>query len=117
MTPEVAARNGGESTEPTITDLSDRDVRALTEYMTVLEDIDHVRGADDMYIVVTENQYTVDLLEGTCDCPDAMYNLAPNEACKHEKRTRYATGDLPIPAGIDEGAIDPALGEHVTQRD
>jgi hypothetical protein len=55
MTPEVAARNGGESTEPTITDLSDRDVRALTGYMTVLEDIDHVRGADDMYIVVTEN--------------------------------------------------------------
>ncbi|ELY58728.1 hypothetical protein [Natronococcus jeotgali] len=118
MAPEIATQNSGESTnEPTITDIDNRDVRALTEYMTVLEDIDHVRDADDMYIVITESQYTVDLREGTCDCPDATYNLGPKEECKHEKRARYATGDRSIPAGVDERAIDPDLGEHVTQRD
>jgi hypothetical protein len=117
MAPEIATQNDAGSARPTITDIGDRSVRALTEYMSVLEDFDHVRGADDMYVVVTEKQYTVDLREGSCTCPDATYNLGPGEQCKHEKRVRYATGDWEIPAGVDESSIDPDLGEHVTQRD
>ncbi|MFC6764796.1 hypothetical protein [Natrinema soli] len=120
MTLDIATRNDSASTEPTISDLNERDIRALTEYMSVLEDIGQVRGADGMYLVVTQREYTVDLVEGTCQqkngdiCPDQKYNLGLNEECKHVKRARYATGQLSIPAEVDESAIDPQLGDHVT---
>jgi predicted nucleic acid-binding Zn finger protein len=92
------------------TELNPRDTRALTEKMAVL-----LEGGD-IYTVVGQNgggEYTVDLHEGQCTCPDAQYNLDGNEACKHELRARYAIGDRPIPTWADTEAVDAQLGTHV----
>jgi len=93
-------------------DLPKRAVRALTEKMTVLPETGRVRGADDLYLVVSESgsEYLVDTRDGRCDCPDAEYNLEPDERCKHERRVRYATGETPIPMWADTDAIDSHLG-------
>lgn len=96
------------------TDLSEeqkRITRALTECMTTLE------IAPDLYTVIGQNQgpeYTVDTRVGRCTCPDAQYRLEDDQACKHELRARFATGELEIPDWIDRDAIDPLLGEHVS---
>ena len=92
------------------TDLQKRDVRALTEYMTVLPE------GGDIYKVVTESgsSYRVDALEGRCTCPDKQHNLEDGELCKHERRVRFATGEWVIPGWADTEAIDSQLGDHVT---
>ena len=94
--------------------LDDRDVRALTEYMSVLP---HVRGsesADGLYTVVSEsgNTYTVDVDLGACDCDDAFYRQ-PKDGCKHVRRVRFATGRRSIPDWVNMEAVDDQLGEHV----
>jgi hypothetical protein len=96
------------------TDLPKRAVRALTEYMTVLPETGRVRDADDLYLVVSESgsEYLVDTRESRCDCPDAEYNLEPDECCKHERRVNYATDNTPIPSWVATDAIDPQLGEQ-----
>jgi hypothetical protein len=96
-------------------EFGDRDVRALTEALTALDSIGDVRGADEMYHVVSHSgtQYTVDARSGACSCPDAEYNLAPDERCKHALRVAYATGEKAIPAWVDPTDIDDQLGQHV----
>jgi len=94
------------------TELDDRDVRALTEYMSVLDE------GGDIYTVVGQNggTYTVDVREGRCDCPDAEYNLPTDdgrERCKHVARVEFATGERAIPSWTDRDAIDEQLGAHV----
>lgn len=87
--------------------LDDRDVRALTESMTVLPE------APDLYDVVGQNgngSYTVDLRDGRCTCPDHKYR---GVRCKHLRRVAFATGERPLPAWIDCDAVDALLGEHV----
>jgi hypothetical protein len=93
------------------TDLDQRDVRALTEYMTVLS----LGGA--IYSVTTESgsEYRVDALEARCTCPDKQHTLEDGELCKHERRVRFATGQWSIPSWCDENAIDGQLGKHVTE--
>jgi hypothetical protein len=83
-----------------------RRVRALTEYMTVLP----FRG--DLYSVTTESgsEYRVDARGGRCTCPDYLYR---NVRCKHQQRVAFATGERPIPAGVDAAEIDGQLGDHV----
>lgn len=95
-------------------DLPKRAVRALTEKMTVLPETGRAKGAADLYLVVSESgsEYLVDTREGRCDCPDAHYNLDPEERCKHESRVNYATGQMPIPEWVNVDAIDPLLGKH-----
>jgi hypothetical protein len=90
-------------------DLEDRDVRALTEYMTVLP------LGGDVYSVTTQSgsEYQVDGLEGRCTCPDKQYNLEDGELCKHERRVRFTTGQWAIPAWVDADEVDTKLGEHV----
>jgi len=86
--------------------IDERDERALTECMTVLPE------APDIYTVVGENQngeYTVDARFGVCTCADYEYRT-PAGGCKHVRRVAFATGERPIPAGVD---VDPQLGEHV----
>jgi hypothetical protein len=96
------------------TDLPPRTVRALTEYMTVLPDTGRARGADDLFIVVSESgsEYLVDRRESRCDCPDARHNLTPEEQCKHERRVRYATGETALPEWVNTDGVDPDLGAH-----
>lgn len=92
------------------TDLQKRDVRALTEYMTVL-----LLGGD-MYSVTSQSgsEYRVDALKARCTCPDKQHNLKDGELCKHERRVRFATGEWAIPGWANTEAIDPQLGEHVS---
>lgn len=94
-----------------------RDVRALTEYMTVLEDVGEARDAPGLYTVVGQNggTYTVDARTGACTCPDARHNLpdGDRETCKHRARVAFATGERTVPAWADRSAVDPDLGRHV----
>jgi len=98
--------------ERAATTLDDRDVSALTEIMTVLEDVGCVRDADGLYLVVTESggSYTVDGREGRCTCPDAEYRDA---TCKHQRRVAFATGARSVPAWVDRDAVDDRLGEQL----
>lgn len=50
MTPARTA-----STRTASGELDDVDIRALTQYMTVLEDTGRVRGADDLFLVVSQS--------------------------------------------------------------
>jgi hypothetical protein len=89
------------------TELDDRDVRALTEYMTVLDE------GGDVYTVVGENgggEYQVDSRKGRCTCPDHQHRAA---RCKHIRRVAFATGEEAIPAWVDRDSVDSQLGEHV----
>ena len=101
--------------ERAATTLDDRDVSALTEIMTVLEDVGRVRDADGLYLVVTESggSYTVDAHAGACECPDAEHRQ-PDGGCKHVRRVTFATGARSVPAWVDPDAVDTRLGEHVT---
>lgn len=90
--------------------LEERDVLALTQYLTVLDDLPSVAGKEDRYVVVSESgaAYLVDLRAGTCTCPD--YRFRGNR-CKHIRRVEFATGEREIPPGID--GIDPDIGRHL----
>jgi hypothetical protein len=94
--------HGNESIEP-------RTERALSEVLTVLPDQPEVAGAPEMYLVVSESgsEYTVDRRDGSCTCPDALHRGA---RCKHLRRVAFATGERPLPVGVD--GVDPSLGEH-----
>lgn len=100
-----------ESTEVESSDLELRDVRASTEYLTVLENQGCVHGCDDLYLVVSqsESEYLVNTREGTCECPDHEHR---DVHCNHARRVEFATGARPIPAGVE--GVDPSLGEHVS---
>ena len=89
--------DGNESIEP-------RTERALTEYMTVLEE------GRDVYSVTTQSgrEYRVDGRERRCTCPDHEHRGA---RCKHLRRVAFATGEVPVPATVD--GVDPQLGDHV----
>jgi len=65
--------------------LDERDVRALTECMTVLD-----ADAPGFYTVTTESgrEYTVDARGGSCSCPDAEYR-DPEGGCKHVRRAGH----------------------------
>lgn len=79
-----------------------RTERALTESMVV-----HPEGGE-IFTVVGENgngEYRVDAREGRCTCPDHKHR---GVRCKHLRRVAFATGEVPVPEGVD-----PLLGEHV----
>jgi hypothetical protein len=65
--------------------------RALTEYLTVLDDVGRAKGADDLFLVVSQSgsEYLVDRREGRCTCPDHEYR---GVRCKHLRRVAFATG-------------------------
>ena len=85
--------------------IDNRTERALTEYMTVLDE------GGDIYTVVGENEngsYQVDTRKGRCTCPDHEHR---NARCKHLRRVAFATGEEAIPSEVDD--VDPQLGDHV----
>lgn len=97
--------NAYDTAEVEGTELTDRDVRALTEYLTVLP------VAPGMFEVVSQSgkSYTVDNRTDTCECPDNEYR---DIRCKHLRRVDFATGGRDVPTWIaDDVAGD--LGEHV----
>jgi hypothetical protein len=97
-------------TEYESTELDERDVRALEQYLTVLDDTGRANAADSLYLVVSQSgaEYLVDTRAGRCECPDHEYR---NIRCKHLRRVAFATGEESIPDGVE--GVDPQLGEHV----
>jgi len=96
------------TTADTLQQLDDRDVRALTEYMTVIP----IANAPDLYDVVSSSgrTYRVDARDGACECGDARHR---DTECKHIRRVAYATGDKEIPEWVNKEAVDPQLGEQI----
>lgn len=94
--------------------LDERDAMALTQYMTVLDDVGRARDADRLYTVVSQSgrTYLVDVDQRACECDDAFYRQ-PTGGCKHVRRVEFATGRREIPSWADRDRVDPALGEHV----
>ena len=91
-------------------ELEDRTERALTQYLTVLDDVGRANGAEGLYLVVSQSgkEYLVNTHAGRCECPDHRHR---GVECKHLKRVAFATGEKPLPAGVE--GVDPQLGEHV----
>jgi hypothetical protein len=93
-------------------ELDDRTERALTQYLSVLDDVGRAKGAEDLYLVVSESgkEYLVDRRTGACECPDHEHRR-PEGGCKHRRRVAFATGEKPVPSDVED--VDPQLGEHV----
>ncbi len=109
----MATQNPAAATdEPESSDLPDRTEDALTEVMSVLDDIGIARGAPDLYLVVSSSgsTYLVDTHQETCECPDDEYREV---TCKHRRRVAFATGERPIPGWVRRERLDDNLGEHV----
>ncbi|MFC3958933.1 hypothetical protein [Halovivax cerinus] len=77
-------------------------IRAATEPMIV---VPNAPGMFDVYSGETAI-YTVDLVQGACECPDAMYR---GRECKHQVRVKQAIGDAPVPDGV---RLDPTLARR-----
>jgi len=77
-----------ESVQP---DLEPRTRRALTEYMTVIEE------APAIFSISTQSgsEYTVDLREPACTCPDFQHREEVTE-CKHIRRVRMEVGQVDV---------------------
>jgi hypothetical protein len=91
----------------TDTELDARDVRALTERMSVLDDVGPARGADGIFRVVSQSgsTYTVDLQLGACSCPDSE-RRNPDGGCKHVRRAAFATGERGV------NVVPERVGRH-----
>jgi hypothetical protein len=105
--------NARDTNESTDTELDDRDVRALTQYLTVIPD------APGLYEVVSQSgkSYTVDTQgSGACTCPDHKHNLPTDdgrETCKHQARVAYETGERPLPAWVNTDELPDDFALHV----
>ena len=94
--------------------LDDRDVRALSDGMTVLDDLAPAPAdADGLFHVTTESgrSYVVDPDLGACQCADAKYR---DVRCKHSRRVDFETGRRPLPAWIDPAALDDQFRQFVS---
>lgn len=92
--------------------IDERDARALTQVMSVLDDVGRVRDAPGLYLVISESgrEYLVDADLGACECADSYYR---GIRCKHQRRVAFATGAEEIPAWVDRDAVDDHLGYHL----
>ena len=109
----MATQNPAATSEPPeISELPDRTEAALTEVMSVLDDIGLARGAPDLFLVVSSSgsTYLVDTWEGTCECPDDEHREV---TCKHRRRVAFVTGERPIPGWVERGKLDDNFGDHV----
>lgn len=122
MTNYTTSSDKSDGTDSSI-DLSDRELRALEQFLTVTPEIGRARGADDLVIVTSESgrEYLVDVDCGRCQrrdggvCPDQEYNLDDGEVCKHVIRARIATGRRSVSsAELAAADVDPQLGEHAS---
>ena len=86
--------------------LSDREIRALTERLVVLN-----RDAPGLFTVFSEEgtEYTVDIQDGgACTCPDVEFN-DPEGGCKHQHAARFLAGDRDVPSGVIREEINAQL--------
>lgn len=89
------------------TDLTDREVRGLTELLVVLPE------APGMATVFSEDgtPRTVDYEDGGCTCPDREYN-DPDGPCKHEAAAAFLVGDQEIPEWVGCEEIDAKVARR-----
>lgn len=120
MTNYTTSSDKSDDTDGSI-DLSDRERRALEQYLTVTPEIGRARDAPGLAVVSSESgrEYLVDVEAGRCQrkdgavCPDQEYNLGDEEVCKHVIRARVELGGRPISsAELATADVDPQLGEH-----
>jgi len=92
-----------ESVQP---DIESRTLRAATEHMTVMEE------ARSVFSVTTQSgsEYTVDLREPACTCPDFQHRQSVEE-CKHIRRVRIEVGQ------VDTDALEARLAETADDLD
>jgi len=94
--------------------LEDVEVRALTEKMTVLDDVGRARDAPGLFVVVSSSgaSYLVDYQEERCECPSQFYR---GGECKHLARVAYATGERDIPEWVRADRVDEHLGDYLQE--
>lgn len=100
-------------------EIDDRTRRALTEPLSVVTtDGTPLEGDESIVRVIShtgaDGDYTVDVREGRCSCPDSTYR-APAGACKHVRRSRVVLGRESLDAAVlrelgDD--VDDALGAN-----
>ena len=92
-----------ESVQP---DIEPRTIRAATEHMTVIEE------ARSLFSVTTQSgsEYTVDLREPACTCPDFQHRSGVKE-CKHIRRVRIEVGQ------VDTDVLEARLAETADNLD
>jgi hypothetical protein len=92
---------------------SELDGRALTDYLTVLENQGRVRDCRGQFLVVSESgsESLVDARLEACECPDYEYR---DRRCKHLRRVAFATGAEPVPPEFGPEDVAGELGEHVS---
>ena len=90
--------------------IDERDERALQQFLTVLPETGRARGADGLFLVVSESggEYLVDAREQRCECPDHEHRRV---RCKHLRRVAFATAERPVPVGVE--GVDDQLGAHL----
>ena len=90
-----------ESVQP---EVDARTLRAASEHMTVIEE------AQALFSVTTQSgsEYTVDLREPACTCPDFEYRSEQlgEQGCKHIRRVRIEVGQ------VDVDALEASLSEQ-----
>lgn len=98
------------ATDAQIDELDDRDIKALLNPMTVIDNAGDVADEPGRYEVTTESQYTVDLNEESCTCPDHEYR---GVRCYHIRRVEFETGVRAIPGWVSLETVDDQLGMHI----
>lgn len=90
-----------------------RTVRAITQSLIVTPDIGRARdnAAEALVTSETGKTYLVNVVLGTCECPDHEHRDAE---CKHIRRARMAMGMSPIPVELVEALddVDSEMGQH-----
>ncbi|MFC6975835.1 hypothetical protein ACFQL1_15985 [Halomicroarcula sp. GCM10025709] len=97
-------------------DLDERDARALTQTMTVLDDIAPAPADAPGLFHVTSGSgrsYVVDLDLGTCECLDYQVRNPPG-GCLHIRRVQFETGRREVPGWADISAIDEQFRQYVS---
>jgi hypothetical protein len=117
MSADTKAADGTTDAVADVAELDDRDIRALIETMTVLDErAPAPADADGLYHVTTASgsSYVVEPALGACDCPDAEQR-APAGGCKHVRRVRFEVGTRPLPETLNEAAIDDQFRQFVSE--
>ncbi|WP_135823008.1 hypothetical protein [Halostella litorea] len=101
----LAVKSDGEYAMDELSANHRRTARAVTESMIVVPHATDDGTATTIYHVysASQSQYTVDLGNATCDCPDAR-RRDPDNGCKHVRRVRMlmAGDDSSFPAPGDD---------------
>lgn len=99
-----------------------RSVQAATQHMAV------AREAEDLYLVDNgqrgddHEQYTVDLREPACTCPDFQYRADSDDrvaehGCKHIRRVKMERGEIDVAPLLEtdlglDGLLLRAIGQE-----